>query len=552
MKETCVVVIGGGATGIGILRDLAMRGVSAILLEQGGLAHGTSSRFHGLLHSGGRYAVSDREAAAECIEENFILRRIGQQCVEETEGFFVRTPKDDPAFEKPWIAACAAAGISTEQVDVTEARRLECNLAPDIQAVYRVPDSCVDGFRLVWHNAMSARRYGAEVLTYHRVTDIETQGGKVTAVNAVNTVDGKPLRIACQFVVNAAGSWSGQIAHMAGLEVQVSPDRGTLIVFNHRFTSRVINRLHKSSDGDIFVPHGSITILGTTSTPTDRPDNTTPTAEEVLRLLDLGEPLFPDVRQYRILRAFAGTRPLYTPSKAVGRSASRNFHIVDHHNDGLYGMASIFGGKLTTYRLMAEKMTDLVCRHLNLTATCRTAEEALVPEPDAATLHRAAQRFPAHGLRLVADRVGDAFAQVVDSPAAALGNEMLCECEMVSLAEVEYVARDPATHSLTDVRLRTRLGMGTCQGTFCSLRALGALTAHHIPLALKPTENVRSFLQERWRGLRPALWGTQLKELELGRAIYAATLNLDGALHEQCAETLSADAQSAKEQPAHE
>ena len=532
MRETSVVVIGGGATGIGILRDLAMRGVPALLLEQGGLANGTSSRFHGLLHSGARYAVSDRDAAAECIEENFILRRIGRQCVEETEGFFVRTPKDDPAFVQPWLESCAAAGISTEAVEVAEARRLEPNLAPDILEAYRVPDSCVDGFRLVWHNAMSARRFGGDVLTYHQVTGIETAGGRVVAVNAVNKVNGQPLRIACQFVVNAAGSWSGQIAHMAGLEVQVSPDRGTLIVFNHRFTSRVINRLHKSSDGDIFVPHGSITILGTTSTPTDRPDNTTPTSEEVLRLLDIGEPLFPDVRQYRILRAFAGTRPLYTPSNAVGRSASRNFHIVDHSSEGLFGLASIFGGKLTTYRLMAEKMTDLVCRHLEVSAPCRTAQEALVEAPSPETLRKAAQCFPAHGVGLVAERVGDAFAQVVDS-ATERRNELVCECEMVSLAEVEFVARDPATHSLTDVRLRTRLGMGTCQGTFCSLRAIGALTEHKIPLALKPTENVRSFLQERWRGLRPALWGTQLKELELGRAIYAATLNLDGAQHEQ-------------------
>ena len=104
---------------------------------------------------------------------------------------------------------------------------------------------------------------------------------------------------------------------------------------------------------------------------------------------------------------------------------------------------------------------------------------------------------------------------------------------MVSMAEVEYVARDPATHSLHDVRLRTRLGMGTCQGTFCSLRAIGALTERNVPLAFSPTEDVSQFLQERWRGLRPALWGKQLKEIELGRAIYAATLNLDGAGNEQ-------------------
>ncbi|WP_443660556.1 anaerobic glycerol-3-phosphate dehydrogenase subunit GlpA, partial [Desulfovibrio sp.] len=406
MKETTVIIIGGGATGIGILRDLSMRGVPALLLEQGGLAHGTSSRFHGLLHSGARYAVSDSESARECIEENMILRRIGKQCVEETEGFFVRTKLDDPAFEPGWVEACARAGISAERIDVAEARRLEPNLAPNICSVYRVPDSCVDGFRLVWHNALCARRYGGDILTYHEVIAIKQSNGKVTGVTARNRITGEELDIACEYVVNAAGSWSGQIAQLAGLDVSVSPDRGTLIVFNHRFTSRVVNRLHKSSDGDIFVPHGSITILGTTSTPTDRPDNNTPTTEDVLRLLDIGEPLFPDLRSYRILRAFAGTRPLYTPNNAVGRAASRNFHIVDHKQDGLEGMASIFGGKLTTYRLMAERMSDLVCRYLGNNEPCRTAEEPIMEDPSPELMQKAAKVFPLNGAVLAADRLG--------------------------------------------------------------------------------------------------------------------------------------------------
>ena len=72
MISTTVIIIGGGATGSGVLRDLSMRGIPAIMLEQGGLAYGTSSRFHGLLHSGARYAVNDNESAKECIEENMI------------------------------------------------------------------------------------------------------------------------------------------------------------------------------------------------------------------------------------------------------------------------------------------------------------------------------------------------------------------------------------------------------------------------------------------------------------------------------------------------
>ncbi len=535
MKEYQVVIIGGGATGIGILRDLSMRGIKALLLEQGGLAYGTSSRFHGLLHSGARYVMGDSESARECIEENMLLRKMCKQCVEETEGFFVQTAQDPADFVQPWLKGCEAAGIEALPLGVAEARALEPGLAPDIQKVYRVPDSCIDGFRLVWHNAAAARRLGSDFLTYHKVTGIETENGAVKGVHVLNTLQQESFFVPCEYVVNAAGSWCGEVAHMAGLDVQVSPDRGTLIVFNSRFTSRVINRLHKSSDGDIFVPHGSVTILGTTSSPAKSPGDTRPTSAEVLRLLEIGKPLFPSIESYRILRAFAGTRPLYTPGGASGRSASRNFNIVDHSLEGLKGLGSIFGGKLTTYRLMAEKMSDLVCKHLHINETCRTHLEPLVAEVNESTRQKAKKLFPGHDVRLVEDRLGDAFSVMAEQleQEQTAKNDLLCECEMVSTAEVMHVAQDEATHSLTDIRLRTRLGMGTCQGIFCSVRTLGALTEKNVPLKLQPTENLRSFLNERWKGLRPALWGMQLKELELGRAMYAATLNIDGACHEQ-------------------
>src|SRR5665811_850395 len=93
--ETEVLVIGGGATGTGVLRDLAMRGFDAALVEQRDLTHGTTGRYHGLLHSGGRYVVKDPDAARECIEENRVLRRIAPASIEDTGGYFVATP-DDP------------------------------------------------------------------------------------------------------------------------------------------------------------------------------------------------------------------------------------------------------------------------------------------------------------------------------------------------------------------------------------------------------------------------------------------------------------------------
>ena len=487
-----VVVIGGGATGAGTLRDLAMRGVKALLLEQRDLVHGTSSRFHGLLHSGARYAVKDAEAGRECIEENRILRRIGKHCVEETEGFFVRTPEDGAEFEATWVTACDKCGIEATPLTVKEARALEPNLADNIVSVYRVPDSAVDGFR-----------------------------------------------------VNAAGSWVGELAHTAGLDINVKPDRGTLVAFNHRFTSRVINRLRKASDGDIFVPHGSITILGTTSKKTDKPDDTVPDTAEVHELLDIGRVLFPEIDSYRILRTFAGTRPLYTADpSAEGRGASRNFVVLDHEKEGLKGMATICGGKLTTYRLMGERMADLVCAKLGVAAQCRTAVEPLVEDTPPALLERARKVFPAQGLEQAESRLGDSFAATVERlEAAPWKKALLCECERVTIAEFEQVASEPTSHSLNDIRRRTRMGMGTCQGSFCGLRGVGAvLEAKLLPAGMQACgtgecdalpcgapDLLQSFQQERWYGIRPVLWGSELRETELARGMYGATLNVDGA-----------------------
>ncbi|MDR2076188.1 MAG: anaerobic glycerol-3-phosphate dehydrogenase subunit A [Desulfovibrio sp.] len=526
-EGTRVVVIGGGATGTGILRDLSLRGIPALLLERGDLGSGTSSRFHGLLHSGARYAAGDPESARECIRENGVLRRIAPDCVEETEGWFVRSPGDDPAFEPVWLRACADCGIEVRRIDPKDAFRLEPNLARDARAVFRVPDSAVDGFRMVWHNAMSARRRGGRLRTYTRVTGITLEGGAVAGVTAVGA-SGESGRIPCEYVINAAGSWAGEVAALAGLRVPVSPDRGLLLAFNHRFLDRVVNRLRPPSDGDIFVPHGSVVIFGTTSVPVDRPDDVTPTSAEALRLLDEGEVLFPGLRGYRLLRAFAGTRPLYSPEALSGRAATRDFVILDHEREGCRGMATITGGKFTSFRLMAERICDLAAKRLGVTAPCRTAQEAILPSRSGEELRRARKIFPLGGADLAASRLGDGLEKAMGIAEEAPWKKLLlCECELVTLAEFEAIASEPTSRSLSDIRRRTRMGMGTCQGGFCGFRAAGALAEAGISAC--PQDVARAFLEERWHGVRPLLWGNQLREVELERGIYGASLNLDGA-----------------------
>ena len=103
-----VLVIGGGATGAGVAWDAALRGFDVVLVERGDLAEGTSGRFHGLLHSGGRYVVKDAVAAEECVVENAILRRVIPDCIEDTGGLFVTTPDDDPAYGDRFLEGCRA------------------------------------------------------------------------------------------------------------------------------------------------------------------------------------------------------------------------------------------------------------------------------------------------------------------------------------------------------------------------------------------------------------------------------------------------------------
>ncbi|MCI0689504.1 MAG: FAD-dependent oxidoreductase, partial [Sporichthyaceae bacterium] len=123
--DTRVVVVGGGVTGVAVLRDLARRGIEAVLVERSDLGTGTSGRWHGLLHSGGRYAVRDQESARECIEENTVLRHIAPHAIEDLGGLFVLLPGDDEAYAEQFVKGCAASGIPAEELPAAAARRRE-------------------------------------------------------------------------------------------------------------------------------------------------------------------------------------------------------------------------------------------------------------------------------------------------------------------------------------------------------------------------------------------------------------------------------------------
>ncbi len=268
-----VIVIGGGATGAAALYDVARRGMRGLLVEQGDLATGTSGRYHGLLHSGGRYAVRDPETAAECIAENTILRRIAPFAIEDTGGLFIATPDDPPDYPEKWVRACIAAGIPSEPMSAQAARNFEPALTSQIAAAFLVPDGSCDGFDLVHGFVEAARALGSETWIYHRVIDLLREGDAVIGVRLVDVRRGEEKTVLAGCVLNAAGPWSGRIAALAGLDVVIRFDRGAMIAMNTRWVNTVVNRLRPATDGDIVVPVGTVNILGTTSVITDQPDD---------------------------------------------------------------------------------------------------------------------------------------------------------------------------------------------------------------------------------------------------------------------------------------
>ena len=394
--STTVLVVGGGATGVGVARDLALRGVDVTLVEADGLGGGTSGRSHGLLHSGARYAESDPEGAAECRAESSVIREIAGACVRETRGLFVQLASDSADYFERKQAACADAGIDTEEIDAATAREAVPDLSPATERAMWVDDAVIYPSRLVAATAADAAAAGARIHTHSPVTDATVENGRVASVRVGGQLDD---RVAPTVVVNAAGAWAGRVAETFGVSVGMAPARGVMVSVDYDGPHPVLNRCRDPDDGDIVVPHEGETVLGTTSVPVSDPDDYDREDWEVDRSVTECAKMLPPVADAEHVRTWWGVRPLYAPDEdgTDRRGISRGFTLLDHARDGVDGAVSVVGGKLTTYRRMAEVTADHVCAELGVTEACVTADRRLPGADDPARLDEFVARYDAQG-----------------------------------------------------------------------------------------------------------------------------------------------------------
>lgn len=534
-KPFDVIIIGGGATGAGTARDCSRRGLRVLLVERFDISTGATGRNHGLLHSGARYAVTDKESAEECIKENMILRKIASHCVEETDGLFLTLPEDDINFQSKFVDACRQAGIRADVIDPKEALRIEPSANPDIIGAVRVPDGAVDPFRLTASNIMDAKLHGASVLTYHEVTELIREQDHIAGIRVLDHKTNETKSYYGSVVVNAGGIWGHNIAKLAGININMLPAKGALLIFGHRVNNIVLNRCRKPADADILVPGDTICLIGTTSSkvPYEEVDNMYVTPEEVDLLLREGEKLSPLLAQTRILRAYAGVRPLVaSDDDPSGRNVSRGIVLLDHaKRDGLEGFITITGGKLMTYRLMSEWTTDLVCKKLNVSAACTTATEKLPgSRENAEETSKKIISIPVAQRNSTINRHGDMADKFSEN--TPLDNSLICECEEVSVGEAKYAMNELDVNNLVDLRRRTRVGMGTCQGELCACRAAGLMSNMKKSCTKRAKADLSSFLNERWKGMAPIAWGDTLRESEYTAWIYEGVCGLTSSSKE--------------------
>ncbi len=286
-----------------------------------------------------------------------------------------------------------------------------------------------------------------------------------------------------------------------------------MLIAQQKIADRVINRLRPPADGDIVVPGGTVSLVGTTSVRVKDIEYLRSDFGEVDFLVEESAKVVPIMNKTRFVRAFAGVRPLVcgTPLDC-DRTVSRGSEIIDHERDGLVNLITVVCGKLTTFRLTAERAAHLVCERLGVTAPCLTRDIPLPSEPEN-------------------DWVVAGLAPRLWRQQKSPDDALLCECEMVPVSAVAQIVHQIETDreavSLDAIRLHSRMGKGSCQGAFCSLRTTGFLYGLGVFTGDQGIQELKAFLETRWKGLRPVLWGGQLVQEQLQEAIHCGLLNLE-------------------------
>ena len=474
-----LLVIGGGVTGAGIARDAAMRGFSTALVDAGDFGRGASSRSSRLVHGGLRYLEHGwLRLVFESSRERAILLRIAPHLVQPAPFLF---PVHAASRVGRWTIG---AGLwlydalslfrnvhAHRSLGRTGVRRLEPALRDqDLKGGAVYWDAQCDDARLTLATVRSAHRHGARVANYVAVTGLEKASGRVRGVVVEDRVTGERRTLHAHVVVNATGPWSDAVRRLdePAAAPLLRPTKGShVVVPRQRIGHTAALTLTSPLDGRVIfvLPWGDFSIIGTTDTDvTEVLDEPLADAADVTYLLRSANAYFPNARLNPddVVAAWAGYRPLLNvPGTTSTAAVPREHRVVE----GVSGLITIAGGKLTTYRSMAAEVVDLVARRLRavdgrpLARAAATGAEPL-PGGEVADLDLLARDLTDEGFD---DGLARALVGRYGSEAAAVANLVRREPALrerivpglpAIAAEVIHQARREMAMTVADVMIR--------------------------------------------------------------------------------------------------
>ena len=466
-------IIGGGINGAAIAREMASRGMRVALFEKDDFGFGTTWRSTKLIHGGLRYLEhGDVRLVLESLRERKWLLRTRPHLVQPLR-FLLPT--------LPWTRRPAwQVGLGLTIYDVLAAggglpfhRRVSTKRASELAPGIRENSGGFTFYdaralapeRLALELALEARAMGAAVFNHTSVTALDCQAGKVVGI-AVEA-GGALWRVSTKRVINAGGPWVDAVARLAEPEATaiLGVTRGTHLVLEPEvLPTRAAVLSTARSDGRVFfaIPQGRLLLVGTTDERFERePGSVAPTRHEVDYLLEEAQELFPaaGLGKKQVRYAYAGLRPLIRGKEGPAAAISRRHDVLDHgERGGPGGLYSVVGGKLSTFRPLAREAADKVDRR-------RQTRAPLTRLP------RHAFAGPSRNLRIYGPAAGEV---------AALGEDLICEHEGVTVGQVRHAIKNEMATTLSDIMLR-RTGLGWTAGRgLCCAKDVASLAARDL------------------------------------------------------------------------
>jgi len=523
-----VIVIGGGITGVAIARDASMRGLKVLLIERKDFGSGASGTCMGMM--GGPVGIpNDLEFTKMNAHEVYVLKKIAAPFVEPRPFLSLVLSEDDYEAQKKqfdifWQIIKPYGEAKPTFLDEPMVKEIEPGFSDSVKGAFLISEYELDVFRIIIQNLLSARKYGCVALNYKEVISINIREGVSNSVTTRDTFTGEFREYKGKFIINATGAWAPKIANLAGFnDIRMRPTKGTILIADGHISN--IGFQFRGIDDNFkeVTLHRNSTLMGPTYDDYfEDPDDLTVSNAEIHLILDSIKEVYPRVAQERILRAMTGLRPLPYFWGVPPAKVPRPITIIDHTQTEENGFITIIGGNFTIHRLMAEKLVDLLMKKLQRNKKCFTDKTPLVEwHPSNLEKYHKKYKIPKAILEPLSKRQPENFEKILgltkNNPNL---KNLICTCESIMQAEIEYVLKNEWIRDVDDLRRRTRIGFGPCQGAFCSHKILFILKRRLPTNSMANVDSLINFWERRWRGIHPVIHSAQLSQLDLNLSIF--------------------------------